>query len=95
MAENSALGRTWAQVRQELFSSSEIAESDERVGIMIALSRARKARGLTQKKLSEMSGVRQPVISRIERGETGAQIDTLIKLAAALNMKMQVVPAGA
>ena len=92
MKENYALGRTWKQARQELYSPEEIAASNARVEIMIALSKARKEKGLTQKELSEITGVRQSVISRLENGNTPNQIDTLIKLFAAVNMKMQVVP---
>ena len=92
MKENHALGRTWKQARQELFSPEEIAASNARVEIMIALGKARREKGLTQKKLSEMTGVKQSVISRLENGNTPNQIDSLIKLFAAMNMKMQVVP---
>lgn len=92
MKENHALGRTWKQARQELFSPEEIAASNARVEIMIALGKARREKGLTQKKLSEMTGVKQSAISRLENGNTPNQIDSLIKLFAAMNMKMQVVP---
>ena len=92
MKQNSALGRTWKQARQELYSPEEIAASNARVEIMIALSKARKEKGLTQKELSEIAGVRQSAISRLENGNTPNQIDTLIRLFAAMNMKMQVVP---
>ena len=92
MKENSALGKSWKQARQELFSPEEIAASDARVELMIALSKARKEKGLTQKQLSEITGVRQSSISRLESGETPTQIDTLIRLFAAMNMKMQIVP---
>ena len=93
MEKNSAIGRTWTQARQELFTAEEIAASDARVELMMALRRERKARGLSQKKLGELAGVKQPVISRLERGDTAPQIDTLIKLVTAMNMKMQVVSA--
>lgn len=92
MKENSALGKTWKQARQELFSPEEIAASNVRVEIMIALSKARKEKGLTQRELSEITGVRQSAISRLENGNTPNQIDTLIRLFAAMNLKMQVVP---
>lgn len=92
MKENHALGRTWKQARQELYSPEEIAASNARAEIMIALSKARKEKGLTQKKLSEITGIRQSAISRLENGNTPTQIDTLIRLFAAMNMKMQVVP---
>ncbi len=92
MKENTALGRSWKQARQELFSPEEIAASDARVELMIALSNARKEKGLTQRKLSEMTGIKQSVISKLENGNTPTQIDTLFRLFAAMNMKMQVVP---
>lgn len=48
----------------------------------------RKDAGLTQKQLSEASGVHINIISRIERGERGSDkltLDTAAKLAKALN----------
>ena len=89
------LGKTWRDVQKELYSPEEIAASDARVKLAIALSKARKAQGLTQKELSEKTGIRQPVISRLEHGDTATQIDTLIRLFAAMNLKMQVVPLDA
>ena len=85
------LGKTWQRIRAELYTPEEISAVEARAEMMSALIKARKARGLTQKKLSELTGVRQPVISRLERGDTAPQIDTLIRLAAAMGMKMQVV----
>ena len=92
MKQNSALGRTWKQARQELYSPEEIAASNARVELMIALSQARKEKGLTQKELSEITGVRQSAISRLENGNTSTQIDALIRLFTAMNMKLQIVP---
>ena len=89
------LGKTWRDVQKELYSPEEIAASDARVKLAIALSKARKAQGLTQKELSEKTGIRQPVISRLEHGDTATQIDFLIKLVTAMNLKMQVVPLDA
>ena len=93
--EGATLGKTWQEVRKELYTPEEIAASDARVKLAIALSNARKAQGLTQKELSDKTGIKQPVISRFERGDTMSQIDTLIKLVAAMNMEMQVVPLDA
>ena len=95
MSENSALGRTWKQARQELFTPEQIAASDARVDLMIALSNARKSKGLTQKKLSEITGIKQSAISRLENGKTPSQLDTLFKLFAAMNLRLQVVPLNA
>ena len=62
------LGKTWQEVQRELYTPEEIAASDARVKLAIALSKARKAQGLTQKELSEKTGIKQPVISRLEHG---------------------------
>lgn len=74
---------------QELRSKPD---KNSRIKLAITLSKARKARGLTQKKLSELAGVKQSAISRIERGDVNIRLGTLAKLSAALNKKMQVVP---
>ena len=95
MTENATLGKTWKEVQQELYTPEEIAASNARVEIMIALSKARKEKGLTQKKLSEITGVKQSAISRLERGKNPTQLDTLFKLFAAMNMRLQVVPLNA
>ena len=95
MTENATLGKTWKEVQQELYTPEEIAASNARVNIMIALSKARKEKGLTQKKLSEITGVKPSAISRLERGKNPTQLDTLFKLFAAMNMRLQVVPLNA
>ena len=68
MKNNSAIGKNWQEVRKELFSTEEIAESNLRVALITELIQARQEQGLTQKQLEELSGVKQPVIARMERG---------------------------
>ena len=46
------------------FTKEEILESDLRVAIMTELIEARHEKGISQKKLEELSGVSQPVIAR-------------------------------
>ena len=84
--------KTWNEVRTELFSSEEIAESDLRVALMGELVRARKEQGISQRELEKLSGVKQPVIARIETGTSSPQLDTVIKLLAALGKTLAVVP---
>jgi DNA-binding XRE family transcriptional regulator len=88
----SALGPSWAEVRKELFTQEEIAESDARVAIMCELIKARNEKKISQKQLEALSGVRQPVIARIERGRTSPNIDTLLKILAPLGKTLAVVP---
>ena len=91
MTENNALGRTWKQARQVLFTPKEIAASNAKLDLMIALSNTRKEKGLTQKKLSEITGVKQSAISRLENGKNPSQLDALFRLFVAMNMRLQVV----
>lgn len=90
--KNSALGSRWNDVRAELFTEEEIAQSDLRVAIIGELIKARQEKGISQKKLEELSGVKQPVIARMEKGYTSPQIDTLLKVLAPLGKTLAVVP---
>ncbi|MCC8068383.1 MAG: helix-turn-helix transcriptional regulator [Ruminococcus sp.] len=82
----------WEDVRKELFTPEEIAESDLRVAIIGELIKARQEQGISQKKLEELSGVKQPIIARMEKGNTNPQIDTLLKVLAPLGKTLAIVP---
>ncbi|MBQ1789276.1 MAG: helix-turn-helix transcriptional regulator [Oscillospiraceae bacterium] len=88
----SALGSRWEDVRAEIFTPDEIAESDLRVDIIGELIAARNELGVTQKMLEKMSGVAQPVIARLETGRTSPQLETVLKLLAPLGKTLAVVP---
>ena len=87
-----AIYGTWDELRQELFTPEEIAASDLRVAMMMELVNARQERGISQKKLEELSGVRQPIIARMEKGYTSPQIDTVLKVLAPLGKTLAIVP---
>jgi len=86
-----ALG-DWDEIERELFTPEEIAASDLRVAMMVEIVRARKERGVSQRKLEELSGVKQPIIARMERGSTSPQLDTVLKVLAPLGKTLAVVP---
>ncbi len=89
---NGALGRRWQDVEQELFTPEELAASDLRVAIISELIKARQEHGVSQRGLEALSGVKQPIIARMEKGETSPQIDTLLKVLAPLGKTLAVVP---
>ena len=60
--------------------------------IATALKEARELKSLTQRGLSARSGVPQAKISRIEREGADMQITTLISLARALDLEVELVP---
>ena len=89
---NSALGGTWEDLQKELFTPEEIAASNLRVALIGELIKARQEKGLSQQKLEELSGVKQPIIARMERGTTNPQIDTILKVLAPLGKTLAIVP---
>ena len=92
MNKSSAIGHSWDEVRKELFTPEEIAESDLRVALIGELIKARQEKGISQKKLEELSGVKQPVIARMESGSTNPQIGTILKVLAPLGKTLAIVP---
>lgn len=86
----SSIGPSWDEVRKELFIPEENAASDVRVAIIGELIRERKKRGVSQKKLEQLSGVKQPIIARMERGSTNPQLETIIKVLAPLGKTLYV-----
>ena len=87
-----AIGSNWEDVRNDLFTQEEIAATDLRVAIISELIRARKELGISQKQLEELSGVKQPVIARIETGKSTPQLDTLLKILGCLGKTLAIVP---
>ena len=53
---------------------------------------ARQKQKLRQVDLARKASVRQALISEIENGTTSAKLDTVIKVLAALDMDLSVVP---
>lgn len=64
---------------------------EDAVALGLQFRDARVARGLTQRQLSEMTGVRQADISRIERGAGNPTEATLQRLAHALDRQLALV----
>lgn len=89
---NSAIGTSWEDFEKNTFSPEEIAESNLRVAIVGSIIKARQEQGISQKKLEELSGVKQPIIARMEKGYTNPQIDTVLKVLEPLGMTLKVVP---
>ncbi|MDR1193800.1 MAG: helix-turn-helix domain-containing protein [Peptococcaceae bacterium] len=75
---------------EELLTPEELAASDLRVAMMIEIARARDEKGISQRRLEAMSGVRQPVITRMEKGYTSPRIDTVLKVLAPLGKTLYI-----
>jgi transcriptional regulator with XRE-family HTH domain len=60
--------------------------------LLAALGAARKVKGLSQAALAASLGMPQPQISRIERGLTAPQLDTLQNIAGKLDLQLMLIP---
>ena len=60
-----------------------------------ALRAVRKAEGLSQRTLSERSGLTQAQISRFENGKADPRLSSLVELARGVGTELMLVPAGA
>ena len=59
------------------------------VGDVVMAARARK--GITQKELSDITGIDQSDISKIERGVSNPSVSTLSRIADALDLKLVIM----
>jgi DNA-binding XRE family transcriptional regulator len=70
----------------------------ERINFEISLIgkmiEAREEKGLSQRELAEISGVKQPAIARLESLKATPQIDTLFKVLHPLGYTIEIVPLG-
>ena len=73
-----------ADFRRE-YEALEIEET-----IIQAFINARKLSGMTQKQLSEKTGIAQPDIIKLENGNANPSIRTLKRLADGMGMKLKL-----
>lgn len=90
--QESAIGRSWEDFEKDIYTADEIRESDLRVSLISEFIRARDELGISQKKLEELRGVKQPIIARMEKGYSNPQIETVLKLLAPMGKTLAIVP---
>jgi len=82
----------WSDFRKTLNLSKE----DEDIinlekSLIEAVVEAREQSGLTQKQLSELCGIKQPVIARLESAAHSPQINSMIRILKPLGYTLAVV----
>ncbi len=77
------------QMKNPLFRE-EWQKSEPEYQVARAMIKARIEQDLTQKQLSERTGITQADISRIERGSANPSLNTLYRLAKGLGMKINI-----
>ena len=85
--------KTWEEVRKSLKLTPEEEEQIRFEKELIeATIKAREESKLTQKELSEKSGIKQPAIAKLENMNRIPQTTTLIKLLYPMGYTLKVVP---
>lgn len=78
-------------VREEDFEVL-VERQKERVKNQILTSyiNLRKERGITQQEIANRTGIKRTNVARIESGRNAPTIEVLVKLAAALDMELEI-----
>lgn len=69
---------------------TEFEALEPEFAIIQAIIDARKLKGITQKELSERTGIAQGDISKIENGNANPSLKTLQRLATAMDMSLKI-----
>ena len=77
-----------AQVPNMLLGEKIEGEED----IIRAVVEAREKCSLTQKQLAELSGVKQPLIARLEKAVHSPQVGSLLRILRPMGYNLKVVP---
>ena len=85
-------GIDWEDVKKELYSKEKIKEYNVEANFLSNLIELRNDNKITQKQLEELSGIKQPMIARIENGDSMPRVDTLLKLLKPMGLTLQIVP---
>ena len=83
----------WDDIEKTLdFAQDEWDEIDLKVKIVGEIIEARQSQDITQQALEELSGVRQPVIARLEGNTSDPRLTTILKILRPLGKTLAIVP---
>lgn len=83
---------------KEYMADEERVSTEEREAIqlekalILKMVELRESQGISQRGLSEISGLKQPAIARLESMQSTPQIDTLLKVLVPLGYTLEIVP---
>jgi ribosome-binding protein aMBF1 (putative translation factor) len=82
---------------EDLWEASNLTQAEKEeiefeTRLMGKIIEARESKGMSQKRLAEMAGLKQPAIARLERMQATPQIDTLFKVLKPLGYTLAIVP---
>ncbi len=83
--------RSWGEIEAQIYTPQKIAASKLRMALIEEIVRIRRQQGVTQQRLGDLGGVKQPVIARMERGTTSPHLDTVLKVLTPLGKTLAII----
>lgn len=80
------------ELDRELFPLDIIAETDLIADVCSEIVKARNEKKISQRRLAEISGLKQSAIARLEKAGALPRLDTILKLLLPLGKTLAVVP---
>ena len=84
------LGSSFEDFKKEVYSKEERQIFEAKVELISAMIQERKKHKITQKKLEMLTGVKQPMIAKIESGESNPSIESVLRLLNAMGKKLKI-----
>lgn len=89
-------GTNFKDFKKELLNNKDIRREYEalqpKYAIIQAIIARRNQLSISQRKLARLTGMQQPAICRLERGDNNITVGTLFKVAAALKLNIEFKP---
>lgn len=92
MKDKFAKGMSLEEFQNKHYTKEEIQDSKYRAQYICMLAQLRNEHKITQKQLEELSGIKQPMIARIENGDSMPRIDTFLRLLEPMGLTLKIVP---
>jgi ribosome-binding protein aMBF1 (putative translation factor) len=85
---------TWRQIRAGFLADPEVQQAysdlEPRFAVVLQLIELREKHGWSQRDLAERAGMKQPQLARLETGQVEPKLDTLQRLAKAMNSRLTI-----
>lgn len=85
---------SFSQFKSKALKDTAVQAEYEALGaeyeLITTIIRERVKRGWSQTELAQAIGSKQPVISRLERGDSNPSLQTLRRIATALDLSLQI-----
>ncbi|MBQ1478090.1 MAG: helix-turn-helix transcriptional regulator [Erysipelotrichaceae bacterium] len=82
---------TWEDYKREYMTPDEIKRLEREAASLCKLIELRDRLHLTQKDVSSLSGIKQPMIARLESGQVNARIRTVQKYLSSMGYTLAVI----